>query len=216
MELNYTVLGADGKEYGPVTLNQLSAWVREGRVPGQQQVRRSDMQHWAAANAFAELRELFGPVALAGAAAAPAAFAPAAPSPRSPIAAAHLRSGASWFYWIAGLSLVNSISSFAGLGFRFLFGLGITRLLDEAGASMGTSGQMIALVLNLMAAALFVLFGFFGHKGHLWAFLVGMILFALDGLIFVFAQMWLGVAFHAFALFCLFRGFAACRELRQG
>jgi hypothetical protein len=40
-----------------------------------------------------------------------------------------------------------------------------------------------------------------------------MILFALDGLIFLLAQEWIGAGIHAFVLFILFRGFQACRRL---
>ena len=39
-------------------------------------------------------------------------------------------------------------------------------------------------------------------------------IFALDGVIFLLASDWLGVAFHAFVLYCLFRGFRACRAVR--
>jgi hypothetical protein len=45
------------------------------------------------------------------------------------------------------------------------------------------------------------------------AVMVGMVLFALDGLIFLLAQDWLGVGFHALVLWWLFRGFGACRQL---
>jgi len=43
---------------------------------------------------------------------------------------------------------------------------------------------------------------------------VGMVLFALDCVIFVLGQDWLGVGFHVVALFFMFRGFQACRNLR--
>jgi hypothetical protein len=36
----------------------------------------------------------------------------------------------------------------------------------------------------------------------------------LDGIIFVLAQDWLGVGFHALILFFLFRGLSALRQLR--
>ena len=71
----------------------------------------------------------------------------------------------------------------------------------------------MAVVLDLLAAAVFVLFGVFANKRHTWSFVVGMALYALDGLIYLIGQEWLGVGFHAFALFCLFRGFKACRAL---
>jgi len=34
-----------------------------------------------------------------------------------------MKAGASWFLWVAGLSMVNSILSLSGSGFRFIFGL---------------------------------------------------------------------------------------------
>ena len=71
----------------------------------------------------------------------------------------------------------------------------------------------MVLTLDLLSAGAVVLFGVFAHKRHLWAFVVGMVLIALDGLIFLIAQDWLGVGFHVFVLYCLFRGAKACREL---
>ena len=40
--------------------------------------------------------------------------------------------GASWFYWIAGLSLVNSILSLTDSGWMFFFGLGITQTSESS------------------------------------------------------------------------------------
>jgi len=59
-----------------------------------------------------------------------------------------------------------------------------------------------------------VVFGIFGQKGHAWAFILGIGLYALDGVIFLLRPSWLSVAVHAFVLFCLIRGFIACRELK--
>lgn len=207
------VRGADGKEYGPVTLEKLTAWIKEGRLNPQQELKRSDMTHWSTASAFGELQPVFS--SLVGHVAAPPP--PIAPPTTATVhagAAIQLKSGASWFYWIAGLSLVNSIMSFTGSGFGFALGLGVMRITDAFASSFGTGGKGIALVLDLLAAGLFVLFGVFAHKAHRWAFIVGMSLFALDGVIVLLAQAWLSVALHAFALYFLFRGFQACRQLR--
>jgi len=212
MQLTYMVRGADGKEYGPVSLEQLSGWVRESRLNPEQEVKRSDMQHWAAANAFEELAPMF---AQSGSPPAPIGRSPAAaPRPQTAASVAQMRSGASWFYWIAALSLVNSVAAFAGSSWRFIIGLGVTQIIDEFGGQLGAAGKGVSLGLDLLAAGVLVLFGIFGHKGHLWAFIVGMVLFALDGGIFLLKQKWLDVGFHAFILFCLFRGFMGCRELK--
>ena len=209
--LTYTVRGSDGKEYGPVPFEQVSAWTRDGRVQAHSEMRRSDMDYWARAGDFTELKDIFPD---AETAAAPAYRSTANATARDPAAAARLKSGASWFYWIAGLSLINSIAALAGQGWRFFFGLGITQLFDVIANEFGSSGKMIALLLELAVAGTFVLFGVFANQRHLWAFIVGMVLFALDGVLFVIARDWVGVGFHAFALYCLFRGVQACRQLR--
>jgi hypothetical protein len=215
MELTYKVRGGDGKEYGPATLEQLSSWIREGRLPAQQEVRRSDMDYWVAAQEYAELKAMYS-----------AAQAPVEPGgtvtlvrpsaqPAARNAVVHqLRAGASWFYWVAGLSLVNSIVAFTGSNWRFMLGLGITQIFDGLRENLGSAGTIVVLVLDLAAAGLFVLFGVFANKGHLWAFITGMVLFGLDGLFFFLIKDWLGVGFHVFVMYCLYRGLSACRQLR--
>jgi hypothetical protein len=215
MELTYKVRGADGKEYGPATLQQLSSWIREGRLPAQQEVRRSDMDYWVAAQEYAELKAMYS---AAQAPVVPGAGAPSSPSGQpaaaNALAVRQLKSGASWFYWVAGLSLVNSIVAFSGSSWHFLFGLGITQIFDGLRENLGGAGTIVVLALDLAAAGLFILFGVFANKGHLWAFITGMVLFGLDGLLFVLVRDWLGVGFHAFVLYCLYRGMSACRQLR--
>lgn len=212
MEPTYTTRGEDGKEYGPATLEQLILWAREGRVQHQHDVKRSDMGHWALAGSLPELQSVFASVPRA-ATVSPTAN-PAAPG--DPAEAAKLKSGASWFYWIAALSLINSLAALSGSDWRFIVGLGITQIVDGFGEGIGGGGKIVALILNLIVAGLFVLFGVFANKNHVWAFVTGMVLFALDGLIFVLVQDWLGVGFHVFVLFMLFRGMQAGRAMKAG
>lgn len=206
--LTYTVRGADGKEYGPVPFEQISAWTRDGRVQPHNEIRRSDMDYWARAADFTELKDFFP----AAQAAIPVQRNAAAVSVRNAVAAARVKSGASWFFWIAGLSLINSFTALTGQNWHFLFGLGIVDLINGLSAEFANSGKFVALLLDLLVAGVFVVFGIFGNKRHLWAFITGMILFALDGVLFLIAQDWLGIAFHAVALFFLFRGAHACRQ----
>ncbi|MBC8002723.1 MAG: RDD family protein [Opitutaceae bacterium] len=55
METSYKIIGGDGREYGPASLDELKAWIREGRVGHATQVWRSDNTIWAAAEQFQEL-----------------------------------------------------------------------------------------------------------------------------------------------------------------
>jgi len=161
----------------------------------------------------------FGPVP-------PAPLRAPAPVPSAPPAAAsapatgglrqmweqRLRSGARWFYWVAGLSLVNSLASLAGQKWRFVLGLGITQLADALAAHSGRGIEVVA-VLDAVIVASFVLLGRFALQGRVWAFGVGAAIYALDGLIFLGLRDWVGVAFHVFVLVMTVRGLDAARRL---
>jgi hypothetical protein len=129
-----------------------------------------------------------------------------------------MQSGARWFYWIAGLSLVNSIAALSNSNWSFLAGLGITQFIS--GFALGLSEDLggavtvIAMILDVFVAAFFVLLGVFATKGHTWAFILGLVIYALDGLIFLAFQLWFSFAFHIFVVYCLYRGFAANRKLK--
>ena len=55
MESTYQIIGSDGAQYGPIPLEQLKAWIRDGRVTRDSKVQRSDQQVWLTAAQFAEL-----------------------------------------------------------------------------------------------------------------------------------------------------------------
>lgn len=42
----YRIIGADGKEYGPITAEQLAQWIAEGRANGQTRVRAEGTAEW--------------------------------------------------------------------------------------------------------------------------------------------------------------------------
>lgn len=128
-------------------------------------------------------------------------------------------SGANWFFWIAGFSVVNSIILLSNGQWNFLIGLGITQLIDGvaqgAAENLGGTATVIAVVLDAMVAGFFVVMGLLARRGFGWAFVLGMIVYALDGLLFLYVQQWLNIAFHAFALFYIYRGFAANSKLQK-
>ncbi len=134
-----------------------------------------------------------------------------------------LKGGVSWFFWIAGLSVINTIIYLTGGSITFVVGLGITQVIDVVAAmiaeeaSAGTAAllQGIALFLDFIVAGVFVLFGVLGRKRIKWAIVVGMVLYAGDGLISVLIEDWLAVVFHLLALYGLFRGFQAINALAR-
>ena len=98
----YKVVGADGKEYGPISLEQFSQWAAAGRVNLQTQVQPVGAADWKSASEIPELQAIFaglGRVAPAG-----------APSPISAPASARPQQG------LAVTSLVLGIVSLVCLG----------------------------------------------------------------------------------------------------
>ncbi len=160
----------------------------------------------------------FGPVPAAPATTTTPPSARSAPRARTPASAARevlerrRRSGALWFYWVAALSLVNSVVALTGQPWRFIIGLGITQLADALAARTGHGGVTVALIDAAVIGG-FVLLGHFALRGRLWAFGVGAAFYALDGLIFLAVRDWVGVAFHVFVLVMTVRGLAAARRL---
>jgi hypothetical protein len=124
------------------------------------------------------------------------------------------KASANWFYWIAGLSIVNSVAVHAGSSWSFIAGLGLTQVIDALGAKIGSSGAVIALVLDVLAAGVFVLLGYLARTYNA-VFVIGLALYALDALIFLFVGQFIGVLFHVLVLYWIFSGFRAARELAR-
>jgi hypothetical protein len=144
-------------------------------------------------------------------------------SAASEMLALHLqgRKGANWFYWVAALSLVNSAVILGGGSIFFVIGLGVTLVADSLAAAISQHHpetvwivKGAALAFDVFVAAILAGFGWLSARRYLAIFGVGMALYLLDGLIFLLFQDWFSVAFHAYALFCMWSGFQAFRKLR--
>lgn len=51
----YKIIGTDGKEYGPISLDQLRQWIAQGRINGQTRVQVAGATEWKTAAEFPEL-----------------------------------------------------------------------------------------------------------------------------------------------------------------
>ena len=127
------------------------------------------------------------------------------------------KSGARWFFWIAGLSIITSLVTFGGGSFAFFLSLGSTQVIDGFARGLandlGEGTKIVALVFDVLIAGVFALVGCFALKRHLWSFIVGMALFALDALILLAFQVWISFAFHALVIYWIFGGYSAARKL---
>ena len=127
-------------------------------------------------------------------------------------AMAAVKRGANWFYWIAGLSLVNTIVAITGGNFHFVLGLGITEVTD---AFHSPQARVVGYLIDLLVLGFFLMCGYMAGKSHKWAFLMGMGLYALDAALTALFQDWLSFAFHVYAIVCIWRGFSQVNAAKE-
>jgi hypothetical protein len=133
------------------------------------------------------------------------------------------KSGASWLFIIAGLSVVNVVMAVSGSDTMFVVGLGAIQFLAAiASAPTDDTAQNALMVvrglcwaLSMVIIGMYVGIGLLARARHRWAYVTGMILYGLDGLIVLLFGIWMCVFFHAFALYWIFRGFKACGQLNE-
>ena len=133
-----------------------------------------------------------------------------------------MKSGANNFYWIAALSVINSALLQFGGGMYFVVGLAGTLFVDSVFVGLAEVMQesalivkVIGLIVSAAVAGIFALFGLFANRAMKWAFIVGMIFYAIDTLLMLVFQEWMGLLFHVFFLFGLFGGLSALNKLQQ-
>jgi len=132
-----------------------------------------------------------------------------------------VHSSANWFWWVAGLSVANSVAILAELNYGMILGLGVTQIVDgiavallkEASGTAATVIKFLHLVVVGAAAGFFYLIGVKARQLRLWAYRVGLAAYALDALIFVIFKDWVAVGFHVFVLFMLWGGYGIAKVL---
>lgn len=131
-----------------------------------------------------------------------------------------MKSGATWFYWIAAMTALNAVLLRTSNGTTFIIGLGITQLVDIFAMNfafempdLAMVFQTIGIAVDVFFVGLFVFLGWMAVKGKQWAFLTGMALYTLDMVFFLVIGDYFAGLFHLLALFYLFNGWRAARTL---
>lgn len=124
-----------------------------------------------------------------------------------------MENGGRWFYWIAGLSAVNFAFFMLGSESGFALGTAIDWFLQ--GVIEELADPSLAWIAHVVVIAFFAFLGLRATGGAQWAFIVGGVVYLLDGLLFLLVNDWLGIAVHAFALFAIVSGLISLWRLRR-
>ena len=132
------------------------------------------------------------------------------------------QNGAKNFYWIAALSVVNSLITAFGGNFYLVMGMAVTLVVDYIAVAVAEDVPEMKMVITLVAIGISLIlsgitavFGFFAIKGKSWAYIIGMVFYGIDTLIMLVLQDWVGFAFHLFFMYALFTGLRALLQLKK-
>ena len=77
----------------------------------------------------------------------------------------------------------------------------------------GQNGTIITIGIDGLFVVMLILCSRWAKAGSQGAFLGGMIAYALDGALLLLFNIWLDAAVHAYALWMIWQGYSASREL---
>ncbi|MGB7784578.1 MAG: hypothetical protein WBL27_00625 [Salinimicrobium sp.] len=124
-----------------------------------------------------------------------------------------IKTGANWFYWIGALSLINSLVLLMESEYNFIAGLGITQVFDGVLMEIMGGYNILGLIPSIFFSFIFAGLGYYANKHYKIAFLIGLIFYGFDSLLFLIVGDLLSVGFHAFAFFMIFKGYKALKTL---
>jgi hypothetical protein len=155
----YRIIGADGREYGPISRETLLQWIAEGRANAQTRVRFEGATDWQLLGVLPEFAEIFG-----ASAAKPPPIRPVAPI--GPILVRRTNSLATASLVMGLLSVTLGCCCCYGFPFNVLglvFALIALNQINRAPeVEEGRALAVTGLVLSLVSLAFSVILGMFG------------------------------------------------------
>lgn len=140
----YTILGGDGKQYGPVTADALRQWVNEGRANRNTQIRPEGSEQWQSLASVPEFAPLFAAPPPVTNAAGGGTHIGQAQAPNSGLAVAALVLGISGF-------CVPVLTAVLGL----ILGIVAMNKIKASGGRVGGHGLALAGTITSAVALLF-------------------------------------------------------------
>jgi Domain of unknown function (DUF4190)/GYF domain 2 len=155
-QLMYKIIGADGREYGPITADQLREWIAEGRANAQTRALAEGAAQWKPLTEYLEFASALGRTI------------PTLPAP-GPIYLAPTRrtNSLAWMGMVMGiLAITCGMCCCYGMPFNLLgiiFSLvALAQIRNDPQSQAGSGVAIAGLVLSLLSIALAFLFFAFG------------------------------------------------------
>lgn len=133
---------------------------------------------------------------------------------------ANFKSGASWFFWLGAISLVNMIMQYKSKSespIRFAVGFSVIKWLETNPVTFikNVSPRVIAMTVGVLYVVILVGLGLLARRRNKPAYLVGTILYALDIIPGVLLSDMYAVVFHLIVIGFLIWGFVNFLKLEK-
>ena len=122
---------------------------------------------------------------------------------------------ADWFFWLAILSMINSLVVFYYQTPNTPVALGITQWIDGTSGAFNAAMSTGELLTNILIAGVLAAFGLMARRGSDIAFVVGIFLYVVDSLLIIGLKDFFGFGVHLIALFFIVKGLLASRHIRE-
>jgi hypothetical protein len=118
------------------------------------------------------------------------------------------------------LSALNIVALIFNQNFQFIAGLGINYVIlgmtEGILQSTGIDLKLWAYIFTILISGIFLLIWKKSKEENKAIYLIGLIVYGLDTIIFIFAKDWLSLGFHVFALLMLTNGYNALITKKRG
>jgi len=123
--------------------------------------------------------------------------------------------GADWFFWLAILSVINSLIVYFYQTPNTPIALGITQWVDGTTSGFNAKMTLAGLATDILIAAILATFGLLARRGSDVAFVIGIFFYVIDAFLMIGMQDFFGFGVHLLALFFLVKGLLASRHIRE-
>ncbi|HVQ55587.1 MAG TPA: hypothetical protein VMS29_02435 [Pyrinomonadaceae bacterium] len=123
--------------------------------------------------------------------------------------------GANWFFWLAILSVINTLIVYQYHTPNTPIALAITQWLDGTSAGLNPTMSNRSLIVNLLIAGALAGFGLLARRGSDLAFVLGIFLYVVDAMLAIGLRDVFGFGVHLIGVFFLFKGLLASRHVRE-
>ena len=123
--------------------------------------------------------------------------------------------GASWFFWISILTVVNAFLALGNSPIGFAVGFTISEIVSYFANE--SQAPFVGVGFAVISALFFGALGLVAGRGAVWAFALGIAILAVDTLITIrlLPDSIFSLGIHLWAIYSMFSGFNAARRVKR-